>query len=163
MNLTLQLSWFSSNVSGLLFTETFIRNVLRNVGRHHVDVESLSAADLDQLASLIADALQVVEKQAEKGYRPRDLQTEDQVTGEISDAQQPGVDSWDENISGSVRQLSEENQMFETMPPVSGKYMDVIIKMKFDYILVLIYSFVNINHVVLLILSSRTKQERGEI
>lgn len=59
-------------------SETFIRNVLRNVGKHNVDVASLSAADLDQLAGLIADALQVVEQQAEKGYAPRDLQGEDQ-------------------------------------------------------------------------------------
>lgn len=119
---------FSSNWTVLLFTETFIRNVLRNVGRHNVDVESLSAANLDQLASLIVDALQVVEKQAEKVYRPRNLQNEDQVTRELPpDDQQAGVDSWDENISESLRQLSEEtspnSQVFETMPSVSGKSM----------------------------------------
>ncbi|KAG7319664.1 hypothetical protein KOW79_016807 [Hemibagrus wyckioides] len=110
--------------------ETFIRNVLHNVGRHNVDVESLSAADLDQLASLIADALQVVEKQAENGYKPRDLQTEDlqteeQETGELLPSdQEPGVDSWNENTSESVKQLSEEtpnSQMFETMPSMSGR------------------------------------------
>lgn len=115
----------------LFFTETFIRNVLRNVGRHNVDVESLSAGDLDQLASLIADALQVVEKQAENGYKPRDLQTEDlqtedQETGELLPSdQEPGVDSWNENTSESVKQLSEEtpnSQMFETMPSVLGKF-----------------------------------------
>ncbi|XP_060761274.1 solute carrier organic anion transporter family member 5A1b [Neoarius graeffei] len=103
--------------------ETFIRNVLRNVGRHSVDVESLSAADLDQLASLIADALQVAEKQAGKGYKPRALQTEERETGELpSDDQQPGVETWDENTSESVRQLSEETspngQIFDTMSSV---------------------------------------------
>ncbi|TTH23512.1 Receptor-type tyrosine-protein phosphatase N2 [Bagarius yarrelli] len=91
--------------------ETFIRNVLRNVGRQNVDVESLSAADLDQLASLIADALQVVEKQAEKGYKPRDLQTkhlqpEDQA-------------SRNENTSESGGRLSEETPISE-MASVSG-------------------------------------------
>ncbi|KAK3513701.1 hypothetical protein QTP70_028906 [Hemibagrus guttatus] len=109
--------------------ETFIRNVLRSVGRHNVDVESLSAADLDQLASLIADALQLVEKQAENGYKPRDLQTEDlqtedQETGELLPSdQEPGVDSSDDNTSESVKQLSEEtpnSQMIQTMPSVSG-------------------------------------------
>ncbi|XP_017350876.1 solute carrier organic anion transporter family member 5A1b [Ictalurus punctatus] len=110
--------------------ETFIRNVLRNVVRHNVDVARLSAAELDQLASLIADALQVVEKKAEKGYRPRDLQTddlqtEDQETGELMlNNQQPVADKWDENTSESVQQLSEEtspiSQIFETMPSVSG-------------------------------------------
>ncbi|XP_053343020.1 solute carrier organic anion transporter family member 5A1b [Clarias gariepinus] len=110
--------------------ETFIRNVLRNVGRHNVDVESLSAADLDQLASLIADALQVVDKQTEKGYRPRDLQTEDlqtvdPETGEQRpDDQQPGGNSWNENTSELVRQLNEEtsplSQKFKTMPSLSG-------------------------------------------
>lgn len=113
------------------FAETFIRNVLRNVGRHNVDVESLSAADLDQLASLIADALQVVDKQTEKGYRPRDLQTEDlqtvdPETGEQRpDDQQPGGNSWNENTSELVRQLNEEtsplSQKFKTMPSLSGE------------------------------------------
>ncbi|KAF5902982.1 receptor-type tyrosine-protein phosphatase N2-like isoform X1, partial [Clarias magur] len=107
--------------------ETFIRNVLRNVGRHNVDVESLSAADLDQLASLIADALQVVDKQAEKGYRPRDLQTEDlqtvdPETGELPPGdQQPGGNSWSENTSELGRHLSSPlSQIFETMPSLSG-------------------------------------------
>uniref|UniRef100_A0A3Q1AH79 Protein tyrosine phosphatase receptor type N2 n=1 Tax=Amphiprion ocellaris TaxID=80972 RepID=A0A3Q1AH79_AMPOC len=38
--------------------ERFIENVLRNVGRQHVDVDNLTPQDLDQLSSLIADALQ---------------------------------------------------------------------------------------------------------
>lgn len=114
----------------LLFTETFIQNVLRNVGSHNVDVESLSAADLDQLASLIANALQVVENQAEKGYKPRDLQTVDlqikaQETGALPpDDQQQEVDLWDKNISESERQLSKEtlpiSQDFRTKTSVSG-------------------------------------------
>ncbi|XP_060728397.1 solute carrier organic anion transporter family member 5A1b isoform X2 [Tachysurus vachellii] len=101
--------------------ETFIRNVLHNVGRHNVDVQSLSSADLDQLASLIADALQVVEKQAGNGYTPRDLtqETEDVQTEELPPIdQEPGGDSWNDNTSESVKQLSEETpntQMFETM------------------------------------------------
>ncbi|KAI4891449.1 hypothetical protein NFI96_025138, partial [Prochilodus magdalenae] len=65
--------------------ETFIRNVLRNVGKHNVDVESLSAADLNQLAGLIADALQVVDQQADQAYAPRDLDREEQLGD-----QQPG-------------------------------------------------------------------------
>lgn len=105
---------------------------MRNVGRHNVNVQSLSSADLDQLASLIADALQVVEKQAGNGYTPRDLtqetedlQTEEQETGELPPIdQEPGGDLWNDNTSESVKQLSEETpntQMFETMSSVSGK------------------------------------------
>lgn len=58
--------------------ETFIRNVLRNVGKHNVDVDSLSTADMDQLATLIADALQIVEQQAQQGHVPRDLEGEEE-------------------------------------------------------------------------------------
>ncbi|XP_054451925.1 receptor-type tyrosine-protein phosphatase N2-like [Anoplopoma fimbria] len=42
--------------------ERFIQNVLKSVGRHHVDVDGLTPQDLGQLSSLIADALQVVDQ-----------------------------------------------------------------------------------------------------
>ncbi|XP_028987099.1 solute carrier organic anion transporter family member 5A1b [Betta splendens] len=42
--------------------ERFIQNVLKNVGRQHVDVDNLTPKDLDQLSGLIADALQVVDR-----------------------------------------------------------------------------------------------------
>ncbi|XP_034743631.1 receptor-type tyrosine-protein phosphatase N2-like [Etheostoma cragini] len=42
--------------------ERFIKNVLKSVGRHHVDVDGLTEQDLGQLSSLIADALQVVDQ-----------------------------------------------------------------------------------------------------
>ncbi|KAK1790652.1 hypothetical protein P4O66_014514, partial [Electrophorus voltai] len=88
--------------------ETFIQNVLRNVGKHNVDVESLSAADLNKLAALIADALQLVEQQAEQGYTPRDLQEDDQPGD-----QQRGNDSGDQIISDKSRQQSEENSSLD--------------------------------------------------
>ncbi|XP_030629180.1 solute carrier organic anion transporter family member 5A1b [Chanos chanos] len=80
--------------------ETFIQNVLLNVGKHNVDVGSLSPADLDQLARLIADALQVVEQER---YRPssRDLQ---QVDPEPNPGPDPGPDpedGGDENYPGA--------------------------------------------------------------
>ncbi|XP_026230571.1 receptor-type tyrosine-protein phosphatase N2-like isoform X2 [Anabas testudineus] len=42
--------------------ERFIEDVLKNVGRQHVDVDNLTQKDLDQLSRLIADALQVVDR-----------------------------------------------------------------------------------------------------
>ncbi|XP_070774384.1 receptor-type tyrosine-protein phosphatase N2-like [Enoplosus armatus] len=42
--------------------ERFIEKVLKNVGRQHVDVDDLTPQDMDQLSSLIADALQVVDQ-----------------------------------------------------------------------------------------------------
>uniref|UniRef100_A0A8C7T8Z2 Protein tyrosine phosphatase receptor type N2 n=1 Tax=Oncorhynchus mykiss TaxID=8022 RepID=A0A8C7T8Z2_ONCMY len=38
--------------------QVFIQKVLKNVGRHDVDVDDLSPKDLDQLSTLITDALQ---------------------------------------------------------------------------------------------------------
>ncbi|XP_076837653.1 solute carrier organic anion transporter family member 5A1b [Brachyhypopomus gauderio] len=93
--------------------ETFIRNVLRNVGKHNVDVESLSTADLNQLAALIADALQVVEQQAEQGYTPRDVQEENQ-TGDLQTGDlQTGDDTGDQNVSETSRQQSEETSSLD--------------------------------------------------
>uniref|UniRef100_A0A673ZXV2 Receptor-type tyrosine-protein phosphatase N2-like n=1 Tax=Salmo trutta TaxID=8032 RepID=A0A673ZXV2_SALTR len=41
-----------------LAAAVFIQKVLKNVGRHNVDVDDLSLKDLDQLSTLITDALQ---------------------------------------------------------------------------------------------------------
>lgn len=63
--------------------ERFIEKVLKNVGRQHVDVDRLTQQDVDQLSTLIADALQVVDQ--EQGPNtglirdrpgPRDLEEE---------------------------------------------------------------------------------------
>ncbi|KAM6920640.1 solute carrier organic anion transporter family member 5A1b [Lycodopsis pacificus] len=65
--------------------ERFIENVLKSVGRHHVDVDGLTAQDLGQLSSLIADALQVVDQDQglNRGMTrvrpgPRDLEGEEE-------------------------------------------------------------------------------------
>ncbi|XP_055084246.1 receptor-type tyrosine-protein phosphatase N2-like [Periophthalmus magnuspinnatus] len=42
--------------------ERFIESVLRNIWREHVDVDSLSQHDVDQLSTFITDALQVVDR-----------------------------------------------------------------------------------------------------
>ncbi|XP_076005158.1 receptor-type tyrosine-protein phosphatase N2-like [Genypterus blacodes] len=63
--------------------ERFIQNVLRNVGRQHVDMDQLTPQDLDQLSRLIADALQVVDRDQNAGLTrvrpgPRDLGGEEE-------------------------------------------------------------------------------------
>uniref|UniRef100_A0A669BPF0 Receptor-type tyrosine-protein phosphatase N2 n=1 Tax=Oreochromis niloticus TaxID=8128 RepID=A0A669BPF0_ORENI len=70
--------------------ERFIENVLKNVDRQHVDVDTLTPQDLDQLSSLIAEALQVVDQDKGlnrglsrmRGPGPRDLE------GELSDGEE---------------------------------------------------------------------------
>lgn len=115
--------------------ETFIRNVLRNVGKHNVDVESLSAADMDQLAALIANALQIVEQQAQQGHAPRDLEGEEepqdlQPEDLTASDQEPGdqneqSDADLENQNGSEGQQNEETsptiQMLQDSPSVAEK------------------------------------------
>ncbi|XP_036374999.1 receptor-type tyrosine-protein phosphatase N2-like [Megalops cyprinoides] len=44
--------------------ETFIQTVLKQLGKHNVNVDALSGEELDQLADVIADALQVVDEGA---------------------------------------------------------------------------------------------------
>lgn len=70
--------------------ERFIENVLKNVDRQHVDMDTLTPQDLDQLSSLIAEALQVVDQDKGlnrglsrmRGPGPRDLE------GEMSDGEE---------------------------------------------------------------------------
>eukprot|EP00063_Salmo_salar_P020146 XP_013994981.1 PREDICTED: receptor-type tyrosine-protein phosphatase N2-like isoform X1 [Salmo salar] len=63
--------------------EVFIQKVLKNVGRHNVDVDDMSPKDLDQLSTLIANALQVVDqKQPQARPGPRDLGEEEEQEDE---------------------------------------------------------------------------------
>lgn len=114
------------------FTESFIWKVLRNVGRHSVDVKSLKAADLDKLAVLIADALQVVEQQAGQGETPRDLETQQSPEDETEDMQYEdqrpesyAVDQTPEDRAQNQREEDEESssvtqKTVQTNPPVTG-------------------------------------------
>ncbi|XP_053186790.1 E3 ubiquitin/ISG15 ligase TRIM25-like [Scomber japonicus] len=70
-------------VNGAAADKRFIQNVLKNVGRQHLDVDNLSQQDVDQLSRLIADALQVVDHdngpQRCRGFDPeRHTDTEEQ-------------------------------------------------------------------------------------
>uniref|UniRef100_A0A3P9IK50 Protein tyrosine phosphatase receptor type N2 n=1 Tax=Oryzias latipes TaxID=8090 RepID=A0A3P9IK50_ORYLA len=70
--------------------ERFIQNVLKNAGSQDVNVDNLSPQDLDQLSRLIADALQVVDRDQQasgalirdRGPGPRDLEADPNVAEE---------------------------------------------------------------------------------
>ncbi|XP_052332963.1 receptor-type tyrosine-protein phosphatase N2-like isoform X2 [Oncorhynchus keta] len=86
--------------------EVFIQKVLKNVGRHNVDVDDMSPKDMDQLSTLIANALQVVDKkhpQARPG--PRDLgeeeEQEDEEGNEGPGEQGPGEQEEEEEKEDS--------------------------------------------------------------
>ncbi|KAL3988913.1 hypothetical protein ACER0C_013231 [Sarotherodon galilaeus] len=78
--------------------QRFIENVLKNVDRQHVDVDTLTPQDLDQLSSLIAEALQVVDQDKGlnrglsrmRGPGPRDLE------GELSDGEEEAEEEEEE-------------------------------------------------------------------
>lgn len=78
--------------------ERFIENVLKNVDRQHVDMDTLTPQDLDQLSSLIAKALQVVDQDKGlnrglsrmRGPGPRDLE------GELSDGEEEAEEEEEE-------------------------------------------------------------------
>ncbi|XP_051552771.1 receptor-type tyrosine-protein phosphatase N2-like isoform X2 [Myxocyprinus asiaticus] len=115
--------------------ESFIRKVLQNIGRHSVDVKSLKAADLDKLSVLIADALQVVEKQAGQRETPRDLETQQQPEDQTEDLQYEDqtedqlpesdlIDKTPEDSAQTQKEVAEESssvtQMtFQTIPPMT--------------------------------------------
>ncbi|CAI5789049.1 Hypothetical predicted protein [Podarcis lilfordi] len=46
--------------------EIFIQDVLRDLKKHHVDVDKLSPLELDEMADIIADAIQAVDVDEEK-------------------------------------------------------------------------------------------------
>ncbi|XP_067109030.1 receptor-type tyrosine-protein phosphatase N2-like [Osmerus mordax] len=93
--------------------ERFIRKVLQNVGRHNVDVNNLAPQDVDQLAGLIVDALQVVDQdQGQKNARPgpRDLEEEDEEEDEEGvDEPEEDEQQGEESVSPSATEKTQES------------------------------------------------------
>ncbi|KAM6989487.1 receptor-type tyrosine-protein phosphatase N2-like [Tautogolabrus adspersus] len=91
--------------------ERFIEKVLKNVGRQHLDVEELTQQDVDQLSSLIAEALQVVDKDRGRNGGatrvrpgPRDLEEEQR--------------SLEEDEEEEADKDEEEEKLLENAPTV---------------------------------------------
>ncbi|XP_059200204.1 receptor-type tyrosine-protein phosphatase N2-like isoform X2 [Centropristis striata] len=87
--------------------ERFIKNVLKNVGRHHVDVDGLTPQDLSQLSSLIADALQVVDQdQGPNRGMPRVRPGPRDLEGELKE----------EQVGEEAARNEEEEKLLESAP-----------------------------------------------
>uniref|UniRef100_A0A1A8DAQ8 Protein tyrosine phosphatase, receptor type, N polypeptide 2 n=1 Tax=Nothobranchius kadleci TaxID=1051664 RepID=A0A1A8DAQ8_NOTKA len=87
--------------------EKFIENVVKNVGRQHVNMDNLTPQDLDRLSGLIADALLVVDQDQGpnrgltryRGPGPRDLEEEVTNTNEkIPREEEKEEDELGENV-----------------------------------------------------------------
>ncbi|KAG8138774.1 hypothetical protein E2320_001576 [Naja naja] len=64
-----------------LFKEIFIQDVLRDLKKHHVDVDKLSPLELDKMADIIAEAVQIVDTNGEKNNAPGKVEGERTATG----------------------------------------------------------------------------------
>uniref|UniRef100_A0A8P4KFI1 Receptor-type tyrosine-protein phosphatase N2 n=1 Tax=Dicentrarchus labrax TaxID=13489 RepID=A0A8P4KFI1_DICLA len=122
--------WFkncSEAVSRRYFRQRFIEKVLKNVGRQHVDVDGLTPQDLDQLSRLIADALQVVDRDqglnrglARVRPGPRDL------SGELRER---------EEEEEQVARDEEEEKLLESAPTLKPQEITPVV------VLFVVYSF----------------------
>uniref|UniRef100_A0A8P4KMM0 Receptor-type tyrosine-protein phosphatase N2 n=1 Tax=Dicentrarchus labrax TaxID=13489 RepID=A0A8P4KMM0_DICLA len=99
--------------------ERFIEKVLKNVGRQHVDVDGLTPQDLDQLSRLIADALQVVDRDqglnrglARVRPGPRDL------SGELRER---------EEEEEQVARDEEEEKLLESAPTLKPQEITPVV------------------------------------
>ncbi|XP_026536730.1 receptor-type tyrosine-protein phosphatase N2 [Notechis scutatus] len=61
--------------------EIFIQDVLRDLKKHHVDVDKLSSLELDKMADIIAEAVQIVDTNGEKNNAPGKVEGERTATG----------------------------------------------------------------------------------
>ncbi|XP_033855962.1 receptor-type tyrosine-protein phosphatase N2-like isoform X1 [Acipenser ruthenus] len=83
--------------------ESFIENVVKQLGKHSVNIDGLSPKELDQLADVIADALQVVDQG-------------DTNPQEMKRVSAPGMEEYENDMIGEddmmqERQLEENNQV----------------------------------------------------
>ncbi|CAN9502808.1 unnamed protein product [Ophioblennius macclurei] len=98
--------------------ERFIENVLKNVGRQHVDVDHLTPHDVDQLSKLIADALQVVDRDQgpNRGPGPRDVDGEEE---EEEEEEEEVAARDDEEEDEEEEEKLPENAPSPESPPVA--------------------------------------------
>ncbi|XP_030259711.1 receptor-type tyrosine-protein phosphatase N2-like [Sparus aurata] len=96
--------------------ERFIEKVLNNVGRQHVNVDTLTPQDVDQLSRLIADALQVVDQ--DKGPNrgptrvrpgPRDLGEEPRDAGDEEEEEAARDEEEDRLLEGAPTLKPQES------------------------------------------------------
>ncbi|XP_028284078.1 receptor-type tyrosine-protein phosphatase N2-like [Parambassis ranga] len=108
--------------------ERFIQNVLKNVGREHVNVDTLTPQDLDQLSGLIADALQVVDQDHRglgrvRGPGPRD------VEGDLSDGEEKeevvaAGDEEEKKLLESVPTAKPQESTVEPLPALEERHTE---------------------------------------
>ncbi|XP_064201843.1 receptor-type tyrosine-protein phosphatase N2-like isoform X1 [Anguilla rostrata] len=94
-----------------LVDEKFIQSVVTQLGKHDVNVEALNGAELDQLADVIANALQVVDEDGGGGGGaggPPGNNLRDSKRGPASVAQPDQQGALQEDDALNERQMSEE-------------------------------------------------------
>ncbi|XP_066544099.1 receptor-type tyrosine-protein phosphatase N2 [Amia ocellicauda] len=115
-----------------LVDENFIQNVVKELGKHNVNVDGLGPSELDELADVIADTLQVVDggdgaaKQGNKGHRdakrgPTQLQEE--MLGEDAMLQErqmeegnPGSNDKDKSLVSKLLEYLDNNPITDSRP-----------------------------------------------
>ncbi|KAM9308199.1 receptor-type tyrosine-protein phosphatase N2-like [Gastrophryne carolinensis] len=85
--------------------ETFIQNVVKELGKHKLNIDNLSPKEVDELADVIADTLQIVDGEQ---VGPRNLETESR---ESHDEHDRGVNTTFED-EGTSTKLSETKVKF---------------------------------------------------
>ncbi|XP_077368586.1 receptor-type tyrosine-protein phosphatase N2-like [Festucalex cinctus] len=103
-----------------LVDEKFIQNVLKNMGRQHLDVDNLTPHDVDRLSDLIVDALQVVDKDRDRvPPGPRDL------GGQLSDARKE-IAGDEQNVEGAptVKMTSSDPPQEVQSPTIDDDVKD---------------------------------------
>ncbi|KAI1889173.1 hypothetical protein AGOR_G00176350 [Albula goreensis] len=72
--------------------ESFIQNVVTQLGRHRVNMDTLSPKELDQLGDVIADVLQVVDEGGARGDQ-RDVKREPAASAALAQGMEPPEDA----------------------------------------------------------------------
>ncbi|XP_060539572.1 receptor-type tyrosine-protein phosphatase N2 isoform X1 [Pantherophis guttatus] len=111
--------------------EIFIQDVLRELRKHHVDVDKLSPLELDKMADIIAEAVQIVDTNGEKNNAAGKVEGERTATGPDTEGknnyetgENEGFHVQDKgpwNIEAEVK--SEEDNLDSKVPDFLSKNM----------------------------------------
>ncbi|XP_063777978.1 receptor-type tyrosine-protein phosphatase N2 isoform X2 [Pseudophryne corroboree] len=101
--------------------ETFIQNVVKELGKHKLNIDNLSPKELDELADVIADTLQVVDGE-EFGARKTKVERGEQELIKVGPYESQVLEELDRNVNQTVQDqgISRRQPEYETKEKETG-------------------------------------------
>ncbi|XP_075443962.1 receptor-type tyrosine-protein phosphatase N2 isoform X2 [Ascaphus truei] len=93
--------------------ETFIQNVVKELGKHKLNIDNLNPKELDELADVIADTLQIVDGGDQVSTRKQEAERAEQELKELYVSQEDGDQDIEVNNTLQGHETNGKDSQFE--------------------------------------------------